>query len=42
VENEDQARLLRLLRCDQMQGYLFSPPQPADKIEAMLRGAAAG
>ena len=39
VETEEQARLLRLLRCDQMQGYLFSPPQGKDKIEAMLRAA---
>ncbi|MGH8673426.1 MAG: EAL domain-containing protein [Burkholderiales bacterium] len=39
VETEEQARLLRLLRCDQMQGYLFSPPQPEDKVETMLRGA---
>jgi diguanylate cyclase (GGDEF)-like protein/PAS domain S-box-containing protein len=38
VETEEQARLLRLLRCDQMQGYLFSPPQPKEKIEALLRG----
>jgi diguanylate cyclase (GGDEF)-like protein/PAS domain S-box-containing protein len=41
VETEDQARLLRLLRCDQMQGYLVSPPVPAEGIEAMLRGAPA-
>ena len=41
VEDEEQARLLRLLRCDQMQGYLFSPPQPREKIDAMLRDAAA-
>jgi diguanylate cyclase (GGDEF)-like protein len=41
VETEEQARLLRLLRCDQMQGYLYSPPQPKDKVEAMLRGAKA-
>jgi len=41
VETEEQARLLRLLRCDQMQGYLYSPPQPKDKIEGMLRGAKA-
>jgi diguanylate cyclase (GGDEF)-like protein/PAS domain S-box-containing protein len=40
VETEEQARLLRLLRCDQIQGYLFSPPQPVEKIEAMLRAAA--
>jgi diguanylate cyclase (GGDEF)-like protein/PAS domain S-box-containing protein len=38
VEDEEQARLLRLLRCDQMQGYLFSPPQPREKLEPMLRG----
>ncbi|MEW5863960.1 MAG: EAL domain-containing protein [Pseudomonadota bacterium] len=36
VETEEQARLLRLLRCDQMQGYLFSPPVPAEKIEELL------
>ena len=41
VETEEQARLLRLLRCDQMQGYLYSPPQPADRIEALLRAAEA-
>jgi len=32
VENEEQAQLLRLLRCDQVQGFLFSPPVAADKI----------
>jgi EAL domain-containing protein (putative c-di-GMP-specific phosphodiesterase class I) len=37
VETEEQSRLLRLLRCDQMQGYLFSPPQTAEKIEELLR-----
>ena len=26
VESEEQARFLRLLRCDQMQGYLISQP----------------
>jgi diguanylate cyclase (GGDEF)-like protein len=36
VETEQQAQLLRLLRCDQAQGYLFSPPVPAEQIEAML------
>jgi EAL domain-containing protein (putative c-di-GMP-specific phosphodiesterase class I) len=41
VETEEQARLLRLLRCDQIQGYLFSPPQPMERIDAMLRAAAA-
>ncbi len=36
VETEQQAQLLRLLRCDQAQGYLFSPPVPAEKIETLL------
>ena len=36
VETEQQAQLLRLLRCDQVQGYLFSPPVPAEKIESLL------
>jgi EAL domain-containing protein (putative c-di-GMP-specific phosphodiesterase class I) len=40
VETEEQARLLRLLRCDQMQGYLFSPPVAKEKLEEMLRGPA--
>jgi diguanylate cyclase (GGDEF)-like protein/PAS domain S-box-containing protein len=36
VETEQQAQLLRLLRCDQVQGYLFSPPVPAEKVESLL------
>jgi diguanylate cyclase (GGDEF)-like protein/PAS domain S-box-containing protein len=36
VESEDQARILRLLRCDQMQGYLVSKALPFDEIMAML------
>jgi diguanylate cyclase (GGDEF)-like protein/PAS domain S-box-containing protein len=39
VETEEQARLLRLLRCDQMQGYLFSPPVDKDKVEVLLRAS---
>ena len=34
VETEEQARLLRLLNCEEMQGYLFSKPVPADVFEA--------
>jgi diguanylate cyclase (GGDEF)-like protein/PAS domain S-box-containing protein len=37
VEDEQQAQMLRLLRCDQMQGYLFSPPVPLEKFEALLQ-----
>jgi diguanylate cyclase (GGDEF)-like protein/PAS domain S-box-containing protein len=33
VETEEQARLLRLLSCDEMQGYLFSKPVPSDIFE---------
>ena len=29
VETEEQQRLLRLLSCDEMQGYIFSKPMPA-------------
>src|SRR6185436_6789716 len=34
VETEEQSRLLRLLRCDEMQGFLFSKPVPAEIFEA--------
>jgi diguanylate cyclase (GGDEF)-like protein len=37
VETEDQARVLRLLRCDQMQGFLFSKPLPAEELVKLLR-----
>ena len=37
VESEQQAQLLRLLRCEQAQGYLFSPPVAAERIEALLK-----
>ncbi|HEX3549887.1 MAG TPA: EAL domain-containing protein [Candidatus Elarobacter sp.] len=36
VETEQQAQLLRLLRCDQMQGYLIARPMPADALAATL------
>ena len=36
VETEDQARILRLLRCDQMQGYLVSKALPFDEMTALL------
>lgn len=34
VATEEQSRLLRLLNCDEMQGYLFSRPVPSDVFEA--------
>jgi diguanylate cyclase (GGDEF)-like protein/PAS domain S-box-containing protein len=37
VETEEQAELLRLLLCDEMQGYLFSPAVPMDKLQTLLR-----
>ena len=33
VESEDQSRLLRLLSCDEMQGYLFSKAVPSEIFE---------
>jgi len=36
VESEDQANMLRLLGCDQMQGYLFSKPVPVEALIALL------
>lgn len=36
VELEEQAKILRLLRCDQMQGYLFSKPLPLEEMTALL------
>ncbi len=36
VETEEQAKTLRLLRCDEMQGYLISRPVPVDQLAALL------
>ena len=33
VETQEQSRLLEVLNCDEMQGYLFSKPVPADIFE---------
>lgn len=37
VETETQADYLRLLRCDEAQGYLFSKPVSAAEISALIR-----
>jgi PAS domain S-box-containing protein/diguanylate cyclase (GGDEF)-like protein len=34
VETEEQSRLLQVLHCDEMQGYLFSKPVPQEIFEA--------
>lgn len=36
VETAEQLRFLQLLRCDEIQGYFFSRPQPADELVAMF------
>lgn len=36
VEQEEQSRLLRLMKCDEVQGYLFSRPLPFDQVTALL------
>ena len=33
VETEEQSRLLRLLGCDEMQGFLFCKPVPSETFE---------
>jgi diguanylate cyclase len=36
VESDEQAKILRLLRCDQMQGYLISKPLSFDDMGSYL------
>ena len=42
VETEEQSRLLRLLGCDEMQGFLYSRPVPAAEFEAKFLQPPAG
>jgi EAL domain-containing protein (putative c-di-GMP-specific phosphodiesterase class I) len=39
VDAQAQVRMLHLLRCDEMQGFLFSKPVPFDALTALLRKA---
>jgi EAL domain-containing protein (putative c-di-GMP-specific phosphodiesterase class I) len=39
VEDEQQAKMLRLLRCDEMQGYLFGRPVPFAEMTVLLSQA---
>jgi diguanylate cyclase (GGDEF)-like protein len=39
VETAQQLRMLRMMGCDEIQGYLASPPVPANMAEAWLEGA---
>jgi diguanylate cyclase (GGDEF)-like protein/PAS domain S-box-containing protein len=42
VETEEQARLLRVLNCDEMQGFLFSKPVPGEIFETKFLASASG
>lgn len=37
VEEEEQAKFLTLLKCDELQGYFISPPLPANQLLEFLR-----
>ena len=38
METRAQLETLRQLGCEEMQGYLFSHPLPADEVLALLQG----
>ena len=42
VETEEQLTYLRAHRCDEGQGFYFSPPVAPEQFAALLRGASAG
>ncbi len=42
VETDEQRVLLRLAGCDEMQGFLFSKPRPAEAIDKLMARSPAG
>ncbi|MBP6709575.1 MAG: EAL domain-containing protein, partial [Candidatus Accumulibacter sp.] len=42
VETEELANLLRIFHCDEIQGYWFAKPMPAEQMEAFLCERASG
>ena len=38
VETESQLAFLKVLQCNEVQGYFFSPPVPADRARELLLG----
>ena len=37
VETRSQLSFLRVMKCQEAQGYLFSPPLPAADVERLMR-----
>src|SRR5207237_5179168 len=37
VETEEQRTILKQLGCDDIQGYIFSRPLPANEVETLMR-----
>ncbi|RYF44167.1 MAG: sensor domain-containing phosphodiesterase [Comamonadaceae bacterium] len=42
VETAEQAQMLAAMKCDQAQGFLYSPPVPAHELARLLRDGLAG
>jgi diguanylate cyclase (GGDEF)-like protein len=38
IEREDQAIMLQMCGCDELQGYFFGKPMPAEEIDRLLAG----